>query len=107
MGDVTVFLSTPQAAERLGLSPRTLEQYRRTGEGPVFYRFGYLVRYLGADLEAWAAVRRRTTTAEDGNARRYRTGPRRRKPARRAAGDRSASRAGVRATRPPPRYRVH
>ena len=62
MGQATMFLSTPQAAERLGISPRTLEQYRRTGEGPVFHRFGYLVRYLAADIDAWAAARRRITT---------------------------------------------
>ena len=60
------YLSTRQAAEWLGLSPRTLDRYRVTGEGPVFHRFGSRVRYLLADLEAWAKSRRRTSTSDDG-----------------------------------------
>ena len=35
-----VYLNTREAALRLGLSPRTLDRYRVTGEGPVFFRFG-------------------------------------------------------------------
>ncbi len=31
------FISTKHAASFLDLSPRTLEKYRLTGEGPVFY----------------------------------------------------------------------
>lgn len=40
MGHARLFFPTPQAAERLGLSPCPLEHYRKTGEGPVFHRFG-------------------------------------------------------------------
>ena len=57
-GDDGVYLNTREAALRLGLSPRTLDRYRVTGEGPVFFRFGRLVRYRGEDLAAWAAGRR-------------------------------------------------
>ena len=57
MEQATMFFSTHQAAERLGLSARTLERYRGTGEGPVFYRFGRHARYLQADLDAWARTR--------------------------------------------------
>ncbi|MDE0331666.1 MAG: helix-turn-helix domain-containing protein [Nitrospinae bacterium] len=60
------YLSTRQAAEWLGLSPRTLDRYRVTGQGPVFHRFGSRVRYLLADLEAWASARRRASTSDDG-----------------------------------------
>lgn len=60
------YLSTRQAAEWLGLSPRTLDRYRVTGEGPVFHRFGSRVRYLLADLEKWANSRRRASTSDDG-----------------------------------------
>ena len=60
------YMSTQQAAEWLGLSPRTLDRYRVTGEGPVFHRFGSRARYLLADLEAWASARRRTSTSDDG-----------------------------------------
>ncbi|MCY4429404.1 MAG: helix-turn-helix domain-containing protein [Rhodospirillales bacterium] len=86
MEQATKFLSTPQAAERLGLSARTLEEYRRTGQGPVFHRFGYLARYRVTDLEAWAAARRRTTTADDGNAVSQGERPNRRRCPRRARG---------------------
>ena len=53
------YLSTREAAEYLGLSSRTLDRYRVSGEGPVFHRFGRRVRYTRADLDAWAKARRR------------------------------------------------
>ncbi len=62
------YLSTREAAEWLGLSPRTLDRYRVSGEGPVFHRFGSRVRYLLADIEAWASARRRVSTSDDGGA---------------------------------------
>ena len=65
MESATMFLSPRQAADWLGLSTRTLERYRGTGEGPVFYRFGRHVRYLQADLDAWAKTRRRTSTRDE------------------------------------------
>lgn len=58
MGQATMFLSTRQAADCFGCSPRTLERYRGTGEGAAFYRFGRHVRYrngpgrLGQDAAA-------------------------------------------------------
>ena len=106
MESATMFLSTPQAAERLGISPRTLEQYRRTGEGPVFHRFGYLVRYLAADIDAWAAARRRITTAEEGNARWERVRSHTRRPPRRVTGERDARHGRVRASEPVPERRL-
>ena len=54
----------------LGLSPKTLERYRVSGEGPVFHRFGSRVRYLLADVEAWASSRRRVSASDRGGARR-------------------------------------
>ena len=47
-----------------GLSRRTLDGYRVSGDGPAFHRFGNRVRYCRSDLDAWAAKRRATTTAE-------------------------------------------
>lgn len=58
------FFDTRRAARYLGLSPRTLDGYRVSGAGPAFHRFGNRVRYRRADLDAWAAKRRATTTAE-------------------------------------------
>ncbi len=80
-----MFFSTVAAAERLSLSPRTLELYRRTGEGPAFYRFGCLVRYLDEDLEEWAAARRREGIARQRDERLGTVGWQRRKPPRRAS----------------------
>lgn len=62
--DETGFMDTQQAAAWLRLSHRTLEGYRVSGGGPAFHRFGNRVRYRRSDLDAWAAKRRATTTAQ-------------------------------------------
>ena len=62
------FLNTRQAADFLGLSTRTLDRFRVSGDGPVFHRFGGRVRYSRPDLESWAASRRRASTSDDGTA---------------------------------------
>lgn len=43
-------LDTHQAAEVLGVSPGTLENWRAEGKGPKFRRIGRLVRYRRGDL---------------------------------------------------------
>jgi len=48
------YMTTKEAARYVALSPRTLEKYRRTGEGPIFRRFGGRVIYALDDIEAWA-----------------------------------------------------
>ena len=58
------FLGTREAAAFLGLSPRTLDRYRVTGEGPAFHKFGRRIRYARADLESWAGARRMTSTSD-------------------------------------------
>ena len=75
MNQETQYLSTRQAAEYLGLSTRTLDRYRVSGDGPVFHRFGGRVRYLRDDLDAWAASRRRRSTSDDGAGDRPGPGP--------------------------------
>lgn len=65
MQNGTEYLSTTLAASFLGLSPRTLDRYRVTGEGPEFYRFGSRIRYRLEDLESWAAARRMRSTSDD------------------------------------------
>ena len=63
-------LNTREAAAWLGLSPKTLERYRVSGEGPDFRKSGARVRYLLEDLEAWASARRWTSAPEERAARR-------------------------------------
>ena len=63
-GDDSGFFDTRRAADYLGLSHRTLDGYRVSGDGPAFHRFGNRVRYRRPDLDAWASRRRATTTAE-------------------------------------------
>ena len=67
-GEGRVYLNPRQAASYLGLSERTLDRFRVSGDGPVFHRFGSQVRYKRADLESWAATRRRTSISDDGSA---------------------------------------
>ena len=62
------YLSTREAAEYLGRSARTLRQYRVSGAGPVYHRFGRAVRYAREDLERWAKARRRGPAAASGKA---------------------------------------
>ena len=54
-----MFLSTREAAAFLTLSPRTLDRYRASGEGPPFFRLGSRIVYARDDLLEWAWARRR------------------------------------------------
>lgn len=64
------YMPTRAAAEYVGLSHRTLEAYRVTGEGPPFIKHGGhgsgLVLYAPADLDAWIDSRRRRSTSDPG-----------------------------------------
>jgi hypothetical protein len=60
------WLSTPEAAARLGLAPQTLEKLRVIGGGPRFGKFGRAVRYAPGALEEWAAQRVRASTSDIG-----------------------------------------
>ncbi len=51
------FLRPREAAEILGVSPRTLDRRRSRGLGPAYYKFGSAVRYRLSDLNAWAGTR--------------------------------------------------
>ena len=59
--------STGAAAQQLGLSPRTLEKWRLTGEGPPYLKLSpHAVRYRMSDIEAWLGQRQRTSTSDPG-----------------------------------------
>ncbi len=53
MNGQATLLTTEQAAKRLGLSARTLERFRASGEGPEFVKMGRAVRYTVAKLNEW------------------------------------------------------
>jgi hypothetical protein len=62
-------LSTPLAAEYLGLSPATLETLRSRGGGPPFVKLGRRVVYRREDLETWVRESRRLSTSDTGDQR--------------------------------------
>jgi len=47
-------MTTKEAGRFLRLSHRTLEDWRISGQGPVFSKWGRLVRYRVSDLKAFA-----------------------------------------------------
>jgi hypothetical protein len=56
-------LSTVEAGAILGVSPRTLEDWRLRGGGPMFRKIGQrLVRYLYTDLSEFIAKAARANT---------------------------------------------
>ena len=63
--DRKVFLTTREAADFMNLTQRTLNRFRRTGEGPAYCKAGARFLYARADLLAWAWKRRHTTTESD------------------------------------------
>jgi predicted site-specific integrase-resolvase len=61
-------LETVHAADELGLSARTLEGWRRRGEGPPYLKFGRRVKYRIEDIEAYKATRLRANLSPPQNA---------------------------------------
>ncbi len=60
-------LTTTQAADVLGLSPRTLEQLRVKGGGPDYFALGKrAIRYQRHALNTWLNARRRKSTSDPG-----------------------------------------
>ena len=68
MDNDAIYMGTREVAVFLGLSPRTLDRYRVSGGGPKFHKFGNRVRYARADVDAWAAERRFSSTSGVGGA---------------------------------------
>lgn len=48
--DARIVLTNKEAARKLGISHRTLEDWRLTNRGPRFVKLGRLVRYRLGDL---------------------------------------------------------
>lgn len=62
------YLTRAEAAQRLRLSPKTLERLAVSGGGPRFCKFGSRVAYRLADLDTWAEARVRSSTSDKGSA---------------------------------------
>ena len=58
------FVRTPEAAQLLDLSPRTLEKHRCEGTGPIYRKLGGRVVYSVTDLEAWVESAARPSTSQ-------------------------------------------
>lgn len=58
------YLTLSEAAAFLRLAPRTLDNMRQRGTGPLYHKHGGRVRYHRDDLIAWANQSRRRTTTE-------------------------------------------
>lgn len=64
------FLDQRKLAKILGVSVRSLERWRSSGDGPPFHKFGNRVLYdLPGDVRPWAEARRFGSTAEADSAR--------------------------------------
>ena len=57
-------LNQVELAARLKISPRTLERWRWTGEGPAFLKIGGRVIYRLEDVEAYENARRCESTVQ-------------------------------------------
>jgi len=60
----TPFLLLAEAAAFLRLYPRTLDNMRQRGTGPLYSKHGGRVVYHRDDLVAWSNMHRRRTTTE-------------------------------------------
>ena len=61
-------LTEREAADRLALSVRTLQQWRVKGNGPPFMKLGAAVRYDADALEQWVDRQTRAHTSDPGPA---------------------------------------
>jgi predicted DNA-binding transcriptional regulator AlpA len=57
-------LNEGQAARLLGLQVATLRRWRWAGRGPAHLKIGSSVRYDPAELDAFLAAARRTSTSD-------------------------------------------
>jgi predicted DNA-binding transcriptional regulator AlpA len=64
MDQLDQLLTTPEAADALRVSSRTLERHRVAGSGPRHIRMGGVVRYRRRDLAEYIAACARRSTSE-------------------------------------------
>ena len=61
-------LTVKEAAQKLGISPHTLDAWRAKGFGPQYRKIGRRVLYERNDLVVWASNQSRTSTSDSGSA---------------------------------------
>lgn len=63
IGTNSEMITTEEAAKRLAVSVATLNRWRRTGQGPTFFRYppGGTIRYLVTEVDAF--IRESAVTA--------------------------------------------
>ncbi|MBL9070510.1 MAG: helix-turn-helix domain-containing protein [Sphingopyxis sp.] len=61
---IVQYFDTDEAARYLSLGKSTLAKHRCYGTGPTYQKIGRRVLYRAADLDAWAATKRRTSTSQ-------------------------------------------
>jgi predicted DNA-binding transcriptional regulator AlpA len=57
-------LNEQQLATWLGISKRTLQLWRQTGQGPPYLLLGRLVRYRNSDVSTWLGGRVLSSTSQ-------------------------------------------
>jgi len=59
--EAIVWISSIEAAERIGIKPKTLDNWRCTQlpDQPTFYKSGHFVRYKLSEVDAWIESHRR------------------------------------------------
>lgn len=66
MNDRSTMLNERQTAARLGVTTRTLQRWRVSGDGPHYTRIGpRLIRYAENDVVAWAESRAFASRADE------------------------------------------
>lgn len=55
------FLSRQECAERIGVSVRTLDRWRFSGEGPSYYKIQKAVKYEEQDIDSYLDNQKITT----------------------------------------------
>ncbi len=64
--DPDALLTTQMLADKLHMSPRTLEGWRVTGYGPPFIKVGpNKIGYLWSSAQAWLLARQVNSTSEE------------------------------------------
>ena len=62
--ELSPFMTPHEAAIYLRLSPRTLDNMRQRGTGPIYTKHGGRIVYHRDDLVAWSQIHRQRTSTE-------------------------------------------